>query len=193
MPRARASWRFYFLLHYGHATRTTTTEREKQLYQLFPLSVMPTQTITPSVTHQISPADAIFDAVFERSGNFRIELPFEQAQAFIRRIDQYNEFSAHQVLDALDRIDGLIPRKQYGPGNPNNGRRDYMISVGREGSPVIYLERLEYFDKPRLDNATMKAICREMELIASADVSHYFIEDSSFRHGRKIKFRFWWD
>ena len=193
MPRARASWRFYFLPQYGHATCTTTTEREKQLYQSFPLSVMPTQTITPSAAHQIPPADAIFDAVFERSGNFRIELPFEQAQTFIRRIDQYNEFNAPQVLDALDRIDGLIPRKQYGPGNPNNGQRDYRISVGREGSPVIYLERFEFFDTPWLDTATMNAICLEMELTASADESHHHIEDSIFLKGRKVEFRFWWD
>jgi hypothetical protein len=154
---------------------------------------MPTQTITPSAAHQIPPTDAIFDAVFERSLNFRIELPFEQAQAFIGRIDQYNEFNAPRVLEALDRIDGLIPRKQYGPGNPNNGQRDYTISIGREGSPVIYLERLEFFDKPELDNATMKAICREMELMASADESHYRIRDLSCGPGRKIEFRFWWD
>lgn len=154
---------------------------------------MPTQTITPPTTNQTPPADDLFDAVFDQSLNFRIELPFEKAQAFIRRIDRYNEFDASLVLDALERIDGLMPRMQYGPGNPNNGGRDYKISVGREGSPVIYLERWECFDKPRLDTATMKSICRELELIARADDSHYHIDEFSLLPGRKIEFRFWWD
>ena len=168
-------------------------EREKQLFQLFPLSTMPTQTITAPNINQTPPANDIFDAVFEKSLNFRIELPFEEAQEFIRRIDRYNEFDASLVLDGLQRIDGLLPRMQYSPGNPNNGRRDYKISVGREGSPVIYLDRWEVFDKPELDSATMKAICREMELIALADESHYHIDQFTRVPGRKIEFRFWWD
>lgn len=165
---------------------------------------MPTNAITPpapdatsigphSGRSDIAPADAIYEAVFDRSLNFRIELPYETALSFIRRIDQYNEFHWTRVTEALKRIDGLIPRHRYPDGNPNNGKRDYSISVGREGSPVIYLDRLEFFDKPRLDAATMKAICREMELIASADESHYHIDDSSFGFGRRIEFRFWWD
>jgi hypothetical protein len=165
---------------------------------------MPTHAITPSApdTTQIAPpsgggtiapADTIFDAVFDRSRNFRIELPYDTALAFIRAIDQYNEFHWTTVTDALERIDGLIPRRRYQQGNPNNGKRDYRISVGREGSPVIYLERYEFFDTPRLDTASMKAICREMELIASADDSTYHIEDTALLQGRKIQFRFWWD
>jgi len=165
---------------------------------------MPTHSSTPPVTdttavalqrssNTISTADAIYEAIFDRSFNFRIQLPYETALSFIRRIDHYNEFNWSTVTDALERIDGLIPRSQYKQGNPNNGKRDYKISVGREGSPVIYLERLEFFNTSWLDTPTMKAICREMELIASADESHYHIEDSVFLPGRKVEFRFWWD
>ena len=77
--------------------------------------------------------------------------------------------------------------------NPNNGNRDYRISVGREGSPVIYLERLEFNGKPKLDDATMKAVCREMELSARADEADYRVVPLVFGPGRKIEFRFWWD
>lgn len=162
-------------------------------HSITPPAIDTTHIVPPSGAGNIAPADAIFDAVFDRSLNFRIELPYETALSFVRRIDQYNEFHWPTVMDALKRIDGLIPRRRYQEANPNNGKRDYTISVGREGSPVIYLERLEFFDKPQLDTATMKAICREMELIASADESHYHVENFSFGPGRKIEFRFWWD
>ena len=154
---------------------------------------MPTQVITPPATHQISTADGIFGVVFDQSHNFRIELNHEQALAFIRRIDRYNEFEAGAVIDALERADRLIPRMKLGPGHPNNGSRDYRISVGRERSPVIYLERLEFNGKPKLDDATMKAICQEMELSARADEADYRVVPLVFCAGRKIEFRFWWD
>jgi len=151
-----------------------------------------TQIASPSRGGTIAPADAIFEAVFDRSLNFRIELPYDTALSFIRRIDQYNEFHWSTVTETLERIDGLTPRSRYDEGNPNNGKRDYTISVGREGSPVIYLERLEFFGKERLDDATIRAICREMELSAKADESHFRIVPFTFSKGRNIEIRFWW-
>ena len=136
-------------------------------------------------------ADEVFDGVFERSLHFRIELPYETALGFIRRIDQYNEFEAGAVIDALERIDHLIPRASYGEGNPNNGQHTYDISIGREGSPVIYLERIEFSFCIPLEEVTMKTICREMELIGRADEADYEVQN--FAGGRKIVFRFWWD
>jgi hypothetical protein len=159
----------------------------------FPLSIMPTEAITAPAQQQIQPVTDLYDAVFERSANFRIELPFEQAASFIRRVDEYNDFSAPIVLEALEHIDRLMPRKYCGPGNPNNGHRDYSISVGREGSPVIYLTRLEFFESPELEDATMKAICREMGVFGQADEADYHVDEFAFARGRRISFRFWWD
>jgi hypothetical protein len=155
---------------------------------------VPTQVITSPAEHQIPPADAIFDAVFERSLQFRIELPYDTAIGFIRRIDTYNEFEAGRVIDALERADQLIPRMNYGPGNPNNGNRDYKISVGREGSPVIYLERFEYGTKAPIAEKSMKDICEEMKIWAEADEADYEVHEYTFcGPSRKITFRFWWD
>ncbi len=155
---------------------------------------MPSQVTTPPAPFQIPPADAIFDAVFERSLFFRIELPYDTAIAFIRRIDKYNDFEAGRVIDGLEHIDRLIPRITGGPGHPNNGNRDYTITVGREGSPVIYLERFEYATKASLADKSMKDICEEMKLCALADEATFEVEDyRPFLIGRKIRFRFWWD
>jgi len=153
---------------------------------------MPTQTTTIGNDAQQA-ADAIFDAVFERSLHFQVELEFDQACRFIRRINQYNDFEWTHVVDALDHIDRLIPRRSYGPENPNNGQRDYRLRVGREGSPVLYLDRLEVGEKLPLTDASIKAICEEMELIGGADEADASIEPLSFTNGRHVTFRFWWD
>jgi hypothetical protein len=138
-------------------------------------------------------ADAIFDAIFERSLHFQVELDFDAIRAFIRRINQYNDFHWAHVLDALDDVDRLIPRRQYGAGNPNNGQRDYALRIGREGSPVLYLDRLELGHKVPLKDSCIKAICEEMQLIGKADEANASIEPLSFASGRKLTFRFWWD
>jgi len=156
----------------------------------FPLMPSNVTTIGPQTqTH----ADRMFDAVFERSGHFRIEMPYEDAQQFIRRIEEYNEFRAANVLHALETADRLIPRNFYGEGNPNNGSRSYTVSVGREGSPVIHLERYEFGDETRMDEVSMKLLCREMELVGKADEADYEIRELHVLNGRKITFRFWWD
>ena len=137
-------------------------------------------------------ADNIFGAVFGHSLDFRIELPYEVALRFIERIGLYNEFEAPTVLDALERVDRLIPRCAFGEGNPNNGNRDYKIEVGREGSPVIYLQRFEWLTEFPLTEDQMKAACLEMQLNGKADEATYEVINCDSQT-RRITFRFWWD
>lgn len=151
---------------------------------------MPTHTITTGTNTQTL-ADAIFDAVFEKSHHFRIDMEFDDICQFIRRIGGYNEFEAATVLEALERVDQLIPKKFYNAGNPNNGERSYTLSIGREGSPILHLTRYEWGVNSPLDDETMKAVCREMELIGKADQSDFEVFDLGA--GRKVTFRFWWD
>lgn len=152
---------------------------------------MPTHTITIGNAAQAA-ADQVFDGVFDQSLNFAIELEFEQARQFIRRINQYNDFHWARVLDALDTIDRLIPGYDYGPDNPNNGHRSYTVKVGREGSPVLYLERYEWGNKERLTDDRIEMIRSSMETIALADEADVKIEALAIG-GRRIEFRFWWD
>ena len=147
-------------------------------------------TTAPAPTTSV--ADEVFDAVFPRSLDFRIELQYEDLLGFIRRIGQYNDFEAGAVIDALEAIDRLIPRSFYGQDNPHNGQRSYRLSIGREGSPVIYLERLELSFSTPLTEQTMQTICREMELCGRADEADYEIQPL-LHGGRLVRFRFWWD
>jgi hypothetical protein len=153
---------------------------------------MLTQTITSPAAHKTHQVDDLFDSVFEKSSQFRIELDYDAAIRFIQQIDRYNDFNAPEVIDALERIDRVIPRRWYGIGSPHNGERGYTISVGREGSPVVYIDRFELPSTRPLADHNMKTICREMELIGRSDEADFSIDD--FRSGsRRIKFRFWWD
>ncbi len=97
-----------------------------------------------ATAQQKSTGKQAFDGVFDNSLNFRIELPWEAALEFIRYVGRYNGFQPHRVIAALERVDELIPRKDYGANNPNTGQRSFQISVGREGSPVVYLDRYEF-------------------------------------------------
>ncbi len=153
---------------------------------------MPTNATTTGYTAQQT-ADVIFDAVFDRSLDFQIELDFDQTCRFIRRIDRYNDFHWAHILGALDHIDRLMPRCSYGPANPNTGRRDYTLKVGREGSPVLYLDRIEFSEKEPLTDERMKAICDEMRRVGMADEADATVEPIDVLNGRHVSFRFWWD
>ncbi len=134
----------------------------------------------------------IFDAVFEHTLHFRIEMDYDVLCQFVRRIGQYNDFRAETVLDALDRIDQRIPRTFYGEGNPNSGQRSYTVSIGREGSPVLYLDRYEWNHDDRLSDEQIQFICREMQVNGRADEADYEVTPTLGGH-RKVSFRFWWD
>jgi hypothetical protein len=143
-------------------------------------------------------ADAMFDAVWDRSGHFSIEMEYDVAVQFIKRIGGYNEFTPPKVLKALEEIDEIIPRAQYGEGNPNNGSRDYKIRVGREGSPVIYITRYELhrFGSPAmaLDGEKVRLIEAAMKTEGAADEADTEITDhTAHGMGKSYEFRFWWD
>ena len=155
---------------------------------------MPTQTITPPATRKIG--EDMVHAAFPHSFNFRVELPFSDALDFIRQIGPHNDFDPETVIEALEHVDRAIPRTQYPTDHPNNGQRNYRLSVGREGSPVIYLERSEYaflrHAVAPLSDAAIKRICQEMELCGHADEATYEVHEFS-GGSRTVEFRFWWD
>src|SRR5438067_1232261 len=101
----------------------TQRKRETALFAISPFCM--------TTVDAVATGSQVFDAVFEKTLNFRIEMEYDSARQFIERIGQYNEFDPDCVLSALDQIDDLIPRLNYGGVNPNNGTRKYKIEVGR--------------------------------------------------------------
>jgi hypothetical protein len=148
--------------------------------------------MTPTST-PLTRIDLLFEAVFTVSLDFRIELTYDAACRFIERIDRYNEFDAGCVLAALSQVDRMIPRRSVGDGNPTDGQRTYSIAVGRECSPVIYLDRFEWHATDRLPDEHYAHVCREMTRTGRADEATYEIEPFAIGEGRRVTFRFWWD
>lgn len=150
-----------------------------------------------------SKADMIFDAVWPNTLGCKLELGWEEARQFIRRIDQYNDFDHEKVLHALDLIDAAMPRMSYGNmpdgrPNPNNDKRNFTIEVGRERSPVIYLElyELHSYGNPTVPMTPEKVeyIKSVMHEVGMADEYDCDVQDYR-KHGMGIRytFRFWWD
>lgn len=147
-------------------------------------------------------AETIFNAVWDNTLDFQVELDWDVAMAFIDLIERYNDFESTKVKHALELIDLSIKRNEYGPingmPNPNHGRRDIRIKVGRERSPVIYIERYELL---RMGTPTHPLTSEKIEYIKSvmqevgiADEADCEIQDyTSQGMGIRYKFRFWWD
>jgi hypothetical protein len=143
---------------------------------------------------QFDKGNKIYEGVFDQSLHFRIQMHNDAAMQFIRRIGGYNDFQPENVIKALEYIDRLLPRRYYHEGNPNNGERRYEISVGREGSPVIYLDFHEWGNEDYIDTSTLKTICGVASLGGLADEADFAIEQiAGFGGSRQITFRFWWD
>jgi hypothetical protein len=151
-----------------------------------------------------SKADTMFDAVWPNALGHRIELEWDEARQYIRRIEAYNNFDWEKVHRALDMIDTIIPRMEYtnmvdGKPNLNHGRRNFRIEVGRERSPVIYIERYEFDHgfvqpQPQLTKEQCQNICDIMEKAAEADEFDFKLEEETkIHHVRHVEFRFWWD
>lgn len=167
--------------------------------------LLPTHSMNNTIENALAKqeADIMFDAVWKRSGHHRLELDWDIARAFIERIAAYNDFDAKNVLHALDLVDQIIPRMHYdalvdGQVNPNNGRRAFRISVGREGSPVIYIDlyELHRFDSPKypMTPEMVEKIKTIMTSVGVADESDCTVEDlTAHNMGKSYEFRFWWD
>lgn len=128
------------------------------------------------------------------SHQFRIELDWNTAIPLLARMSPYNAFSPSKVIGALRHIDSIIPRADYGPGNPNNGSRTFTLAPGCEGSDVLYLIRREFHPREPLTRRQIVDIENAMHWADADEVSHVIHEHRLLGPGnRDIEFRFWWD
>ena len=103
-----------------------------------------TTTVTNEEARKVSKAEA-FKIMFESTLNMGIQLDMYHGDnvklldEYVDAIGCYNGFKPSTVKTMLHCIDEIIPRKQYNEGNPNNGLRDYKVTIGRESSPCIYI------------------------------------------------------
>lgn len=138
-----------------------------------------------------------YKTMFELSLYHRMKLPYDEVLEYVNAIGGYNEFEANRVKQMLYEIDQIIPRVYYNPKNPNNGKQNFELEIGREGSPVIYLTVRE-FSKDRqhiIDDLLdlMPAIKQVAERVGKCDEFTQDLEVFPILGGRQVQIRMWWD
>ncbi len=135
----------------------------------------------------------LVELLYNRCQHFQVTLTPAEAAEFARRVGpwQPEQYGMLPVIEAADRI---IPRKSYGPDNPNHGRTFHTYRVGREYSAVLYVDILSTYLAPGVTAAELgQRIIEEAQAAARADEAYtlpLFQEDPD---GDSIAVRFWWD
>lgn len=127
----------------------------------------------------------------------------KEIKEYITVIDTYNAFNSKKVLDMLEKIDSIIPRRYYNENNPNNGNRLYTIEIGREYSPVIYINiETKTLGKNNFNPELLPIITEEIENTAKKaladEISHEMINSDDQNTPEnyswsELKFRIWYD
>lgn len=142
-----------------------------------------------------------YKKVFDLSLDMRIKLSYDEVINVVDAIGGYNEFAYENVKSMMEQIDALIPRVYYNENNPNNGTRAYEMSIGREGSMVIYYTLHSYDDigskantvaKVRALEKEIKKIAHETGLADECDMT-YKNDDRVFKTFEELEIRIWWD
>lgn len=146
--------------------------------------------------HEQKCADSLAAAlILDRAcTSWQAELTFDDAIEFMNEADMYNRMEQAKMLNLLANIDAAFPKAQYpdvnGKPNPNNGNRVFKLSVGNEGSRVLYVSVYRgpssmalglSWDSIKNSFALFGDLALADEANVSEDSEHFF------------RFRFWWD
>lgn len=129
-----------------------------------------------------------YSKVFELSLDMLIKLPYDEILEAAKGVGGYNEFNPEDLEKMMVMFDEIIPRKYYNQGNPNNGMRAYDLSIGREGSMVLYYSIYDIHSEAVNTVKEKEARLKDIALgIGKAD--EFNIEEE----GNWTKIRIWWD
>jgi len=123
----------------------------------------------------------------ELSTDHKIGFRAHQALEFVVLASHGNANPA-DVIELINKIDEIVPKKQYGPGNPNNGQSHHLFEIGNESSRVIYVEVITAYLPEGYDRQELaKRLCTLGKRAHADEVSLWDIDRGSFT------IRFWWD
>jgi hypothetical protein len=119
---------------------------------------------------------------------WQVQLEPDEMREFARRCTYYNGLTEDKLLYLLDSIDGLVPRIQFGPDNPNNGKPCYQYWIGNQHSRVLYLEIRKSLLPHPLDFAWVDNQLWTLAQEAGADEYKVVQNDDA-----TFLYRIWWD
>jgi hypothetical protein len=124
------------------------------------------------------------------SDDYQIKMTPTEAMEFVKHSGSFNRCCKSNLVRLIQRIGKFLPKKYYGPGNPNNGCPTHYFYIGNEGSRVIYVtfSKCDWVIQDAMLggkrlNKTMQKFAKEARADESMETSANF----------EYKFRFWWD
>lgn len=122
----------------------------------------------------------------ELSLNYKIKLHPNEVYWLVKNVDTKSNIEQDKIINLIEEIENIVPRRQYAPNNPNNGDFAYYYEFGREYSRVIYL----HVEKKFVNN--MSSGCFELYMkkcAESAETNEFSFEENDVFY----TMRFWWD
>ena len=129
-----------------------------------------------------------------------IELPdVDMARDFWRKFPIYNGMRRFEILHLIDVIEETIPRMQFPGNNPNNGNHIMRISVGNEGSAVMYVKLGKFYTRGREPDvqSAWAAIQVAAKAAGADEIDDYSepggVSEGGFPYEGEWVYRIWWD
>lgn len=133
-----------------------------------------------------------YEEIFKNSFRFKYETPLKDVSTFLEAIGDYNEFSPQTAISMLRKMDSYLPRYK---GN----RERYKVSIGRENSPVIYLnifacgaDHDDVVGSVKDVEEVLKKIAYDIGKVDEFSID-YEKADGWGMSVTKIEIRMWWD
>ena len=131
---------------------------------------------------------------------FRVECEdLEDLKECVKIIKAYNDFDCNKINEALDKFANF--KRFYNPGNRNNGKDVLTFSIGREGSPVMYItwmkfgQETEFYDSDELDEGSVEVLTEKFFKESMENLREWTRADECDidLEGALKACRLWWD
>jgi hypothetical protein len=147
-----------------------------------------TQTAAALPTHSTYKVDAMLS--LDGCLDYQVKCNQAEAECFLSQCEVYNDHDNADLIRLITTIDATVPRRQYNPGNPNNGLRAHDWKIGNESSRVVYLTICTY--SGAYNGIDLDALVASLCTIAKGCNADEAWEVER-RDGRSLTLRFWFD
>lgn len=127
-------------------------------------------------------------ALDEAALNWSVTVRPDEAAELAAALREYNEATPERLGAIIASVDALIPRKDYGNGNPNTGGMHHEYRIGREYSRVLYVQIVRTYLPEGFDVATLAARIKQVAKGHRADEA-WVTKDTP----HDFEFRIWFD
>lgn len=141
-----------------------------------------------TLTRKASPLIRAALALDEEALNWSVTVRPDEAAELAAALREYNEATPERLGAIIASVDGLIPRKDLGDGNPNTGGMHHEYRIGREFSRVLYVQIVRTYLPEGFEVAALAVRIKEIAKGHRADEA-WVTRDTP----HDFEFRIWFD